>query len=563
MCGIAGVVSKHTHINAVPLLKHMLYAMTHRGPDGAGIAAAGVVQRKRTLRDICFEELQGPMALGHVRLAVTGGVDGMQPFTGKNLVLLHNGEIYNHHELRNEFGPTLHCETDTDSEVILGLLEHFYDGDLYRTVSRLLPLLDGVYVLAVTDNKQTVLARDKIGVRQLYYSSNENHLAFASEKKPLLALGIPHDGIARLQPGHLMVISGNDTHISEFWNPYELRSSEYITDPDEALDAYRRVLTKSIRKRINGQKRVGIVFSGGIDSMLIAHMLQSENFPFTCYTAGSAGATDIEWAARLAQAYGFPLKIKTLSVEDIEALIPRIIEDIEDYSLNQVEVAVPLHAAMTMAQENGERVVLTGQGADELFGGYSWYPRIVDQEGYASFERYSWDDTFLLYKECLEREDKIAMAHSIELRVPYLDPEVIEIAFRISPALKISEHDDQFGKRLHRDLALFLGIPREIAYRKKEAAQHGANIHTILDSLARTAGITDDSLVSAGYHPDQFILEKLGSSSRYGFRYGDHHLWKPLSHVQYYLDSRAAQLNLFPLPAKTRWKQISAALKAT
>jgi asparagine synthase (glutamine-hydrolysing) len=306
---------------------------------------------------------------------------------------------------------------------------------------------------------------------------------------------------------------------------------------------------------------VGIIFSGGIDSVLIAYLVHKMGVPFTCYTAGGKGARDLEWAESVARRFNFPLKAKTLMMEEIQTLIPQVIKDIEDHSSNQVEVSIPIYAAVRMAQEEGERVILTGQGADELFGGYPWYSKIVEQEGYKSFEKHSWEDTFLLYKECLEREDKISMAHSLELRVPFLDVEVIQAAFQISPELKIRPSGDRLGKRIHREYGASIGIPEGVAFREKEAAQHGANIHDAIELLAGKTGITETNLKDAGYDPNQSVTEKLGSSSRYGFRYGDHHLWKPQAQVQYYLDCQAADLNVLPQDSRTHWLETTRRLE--
>jgi asparagine synthase (glutamine-hydrolysing) len=564
MCGIAGIISKNNQNRIGKLLKRMLQTMQHRGPDGAGFTIGGIVERKRKLNELNFDEKEGNIGLGHVRLAITGGIDGLQPFQSNNgrLSLLHNGEIYNYRKLRSELNNNYKFETDTDSEVILKLLEKHYEGDLSTAVKQILPKLDGVYALAVTDNKQTVIARDKIGVRQLYFYTDDEYFAFASEKKPLISICGNFEKIRRLLPGHMITIEANNVQDFVFWTPESIWPTRYINDKKEALKAYGQTITDSIIKRTADQKRVGVIFSGGIDSFLIAHKLNNLNIPFTCYTAGRNGASDIEWASNLADKYNFPIKIKQLTLEEIENLIPQIIMDIEDYSLNQVEVAIPIYASVRMAQENGERVILTGQGADELFGGYPWYSKIVDQEGYKSFEQYSWNDTFLLYKECLEREDKIAMAHSIELRVPYLDPAVIKVAFQISPKLKISCGNDQLGKRIHREFCVSIGIPERIAFRKKEAAQHGANIHNVFEILASKTGVNKACLEKAGYDPNKSIMEKLGSSSRYGFLYGDHHLWKPMPQVQYYLDSHAANINLLSPKSKSHWEEVTCRLEA-
>lgn len=289
---------------------------------------------------------------------------------------------------------------------------------------------------------------------------------------------------------------------------------------------------------------------------MIAHLVKEMGIPLTCYTAGRGnGASDLHWAGKTADELGFPLQVKTLSRNDIETMIPEVIHDIEDNSLNQVEVAIPIFASVRMAQEEGERVILSGQGADELFGGYPWYPKIVDQEGYDKFVDRSWEDTFLLYKECLEREDKIAMAHSLEFRVPFLDPQVIRSAFSIAPDLKITGGSDSQGKRVHREYCKSIGIPEGIAFRPKEAAQHGANIHDAFEEIAHSQGLTAPLMDKVGYDPEKTVDEKLGSSSRYGFRYGEKELWKPQPHVQYYLDSHAAELGFFPRLLHHHWKE--------
>jgi asparagine synthase (glutamine-hydrolysing) len=564
MCGIAGIVSADETDETGSLLKRMLEVMLHRGPDGAGFVIGGDLERKLKFEDLNFEEKRGKVAMGHVRLAITGGKSGLQPFQSKDkrLALLHNGEIYNYRELRKEVPAGTELATESDSEVIIKLIEKYYTGDLLTAVKRVLPKLDGVYALAITDNKQTVIARDKIGVKQLYLAECSDHVAFASEKKSLLAISTPYHSIKRLLPGHLAVMNEEGVRDFPFWSPESIRPSVYITDKEEALQAYDDAVMDSVAKRVAGRKRVGIIFSGGIDSVLISFLVRKLGIPFTCYTAGREGAVDIEWAQNAASRFEFPLEIRRLSLNEIEELIPEVISSIEDHSLNQVEVSIPMYASVRMAQEAGERVILTGQGADELFGGYPWYSRIVEQEGYQSFEERLWEDTFLLYKECLEREDKIAMAHSLELRVPYLDPQMIKLAFSISPHLKIGRNDDVLLKWIHRQYGLSIGVPEETAFRKKEAAQHGANVHTVFEELANKSGITETVLQQAGYDLHKSVVEKLGSSSRYGFRYGDHDLWKPLLCVQYYLDSQAAKLNLLPPESQQHWEQVTDELRA-
>jgi asparagine synthase (glutamine-hydrolysing) len=423
-------------------------------------------------------------------------------------------------------------------------------------VKRILPGLDGVYALAISDQRQTVVVRDRMGVRQLYYTVNGKHTAFASEKKPLWELFGRAAEINRIPPGHMLTMDAQRSDVVQFWSPEQLRNEPAITNRDEALASYDAAIRSAVQKRIHGRDRVGIIFSGGIDSVLVAYLVREAGVPFTCYTVGCGhNAPDLVWARDVAKRLGFPLQEKVLTPAEVEELIPEIIRDIEDHSLNQVEVAVPIYIANRLAQEAGERVLLTGQGADEMFGGYPWYSRVAEADGYETFVQRSWEDACLLYKECLEREDKITMAHSMELRVPFLDPEVIRVAFRIAPELKVNKGEDKLGKRIHRDYCRSIGIPKDIAYRVKEAAQHGANVHDTLGALAQQHMPDAAALRAAGYDPDQSVTEKLGSSSRYGYRYGDEQLWKPDPQMQFLLDSHAARLGLLPVDACRHWEE--------
>jgi asparagine synthase (glutamine-hydrolysing) len=504
------------------------------------------------------------MAFGHMGLAVADGGKDLQPFQSKNgqLSLLHNGQIYNHQEIRSGLKAGYHFETNSDSEIILWLVEDRYDGDLTSAMKEILPMLDGVYTLTVTDNKQVVIARDKIGLKQLYYYSDDDQVAFAGEKKALMQLSGNGAQIFRLLPGHMATIDREGIHDFCFWTPESIRPAERIKDKKEALQTYGQVIVEAIRKRVAGRRQVGIIFSGGVDSLLVAYMVQKLGIPFTCYTAGRKGASDVEMARNIAKRFNFSLKIQILTLGEIEKLIPQIINTIEDHSLNQVEAAIALYVSARIAREAGEQVILTGQGADEIFGGYSWYPAIVDQEGYGSFARYSWEDTFLGYKETFERENKIATAFGLEMSVPYIDPDVIKVAFQISPELKIQRGKDQIQKRIHREYGISIGIPEEIGFRKKEAAQHGANVHDALEELASRTGVTESLLRDVSYDPNQSVVETLGSSSRYGFRYDDPSLWKPLAHVQYYLDSHAAGLKLLPPKSQIHWEETTRRLEA-
>jgi asparagine synthase (glutamine-hydrolysing) len=540
MCGIAGILSKKGE-NVVPLVGSMLRCMVNRGPDGAGLVADDHIVKSNSISTMQLQNVSGKSALGHTRLAIVGGTCGAQPFCScdDRILLEHNGEIYNYKKIRKRLVKHHKFTTMTDSEVIVHLIEdHLRKNSLLGAIKKTVAELDGVYALAIQDKKtgETVLVRDRIGVRQLYYADTSNFVAFASERKALWKIGIK-EPTRRILPGSAIIIS-QDGRLQSFQvaDPIPQKVRIIHRTMASAVEAYRKALVDAMEKRVQDFQRIGIIFSGGIDSVLIAYLAAKMVPEVICYTGGVTGSSDIIYARQIADRLGLKLKVCELSQEGMERLIPEVMNVIEDSNAGQVEVALPVYCAVKLAHEDGIKVMLTGQGADELFGGYSWYAKVVEKEGYKMLRRRMIEDLLLLYKETLEREDKITMAHSIELREPFLDPEVIKVALATSLRLNVRGGDDSFGKHVHRKLAETLGIPRDIAYRIKEAAQHGSGMHGMLDAIARKQGF-EDSTVSDIYLEELKMREKIGSSQRYGYLFGDRKIWIAEPHMQMYLDS--------------------------
>lgn len=543
MCSIAGILSKNGS-DIADSITEMLTRMPNRGPDGSGVLLGDRLLYFKSLSELSKNHFSGNFVLGHSRLAIVGGRSGRQPLQSCDgrLILAHNGEIYNHKEIRNELSATHNFITESDSEVIIHLVEQYLgDGnDLIKAIKKTTDILDGIYAFAIRDCKTGLIAlvRDQLGVRQLYYTDHQDLMAFASEKKSLLGIA-PRGEIKRIMPGTIVLIDSNFV-IREFeldkpiFSDSERKKVVY-NNPAEAILAYQRALLASMKKRTRDLEKIGIIFSGGIDSVLIAYLAKKMVPGVVCYCGGLKGSPDVLFAEEVAKRLNLPLHINALDVQEVEKMLPRIIEVIEDNNVGQVEVAIPVFAAVEMAHRDGLKVMYTGQGADELFGGYSWYPRIVEREGYSVLGKHMANDLSLLYKETLEREDKIAMYHSVEIREPYLDTEVIRVALRTKLELNVTGKDDMYGKRVHRDLAVKLGIPLDVAYRKKEAAQHGSGIHDALNYIAKKNGY--DSLSVPEFYLSQLKgREKIGSSQRYGYNYCEQSLWGTLPHVQLCLD---------------------------
>ena len=546
MCGIVGILSK-TGENVVPLVESMLSCIACRGPDGATIAAAEQTVQTDSVSDLRKHPMSdSSTALGHVRLAIVGGTCGQQPFRSCDgrFIVEHNGEIYNYKKLRNKLENSHRFVSQTDSEVIAHIFEDNYakTRDLQDAIKMTVSELDGVYAIVIRDEEtgEIVLVRDVMGVRQLYYGQNSQLVAFASERKALWKIGLKEPTL-RIHPGSALIIMpdgsfGEQQKITK--NPVSNQKIRYKT-LSSAIEAYKKALVSSMRKRTQDFDRIGIIFSGGIDSVIIAWLAKKMVREVICYTGGVEGSSDIAFARKIAKRLNLKLRVNELTSNEVEEMIPEVINTIEHTNAGQVEVAIPVYAAVKLAHEDGIKVMFSGQAADELFGGYSWYGKIVkDGGGYAGLRHYMNEDIQLLYKETLEREDKITMAHSIEMREPFLDLKLIRLSMKIDLRLNVKGVSDAFGKHVHRKLAQELGIPRDIAYRSKEAAQHGSGIHQVIDLIARKHGF-DESTISAKYLDILKSRERVGSSQRYGYLFEDEKkkMWIAEPHVQMYLDS--------------------------
>src|ERR671938_27086 len=335
MCGIVGILSKKGE-NVVPLIEPMLSCMVNRGPDGAGIAANDLVIQSDSLENLKYNKLSGSSALGHLRLAIVGGTCGQQPFRScdQRWTVEHNGEIYNYKKIRKRLSKYHKFDTQTDSEVIVHLLEdHFIkNNDLLYAIKKTVAELDGVYGIVIKDEVTGTIAlvRDKMGVRQIYYGDNNNFIAFASERKALWKVGVKEPTKCVL-PGHTIIITSNGL-LQEFkvaHPPTHSMKVAYKTMAS-AISAYEKALVASMRKRTQDFDRVGIIFSGGIDSVIIAWLAKKMVREVICYTGGIQGSSDIVFARQIAKKLDLKLRVNELTNDEVEQMIPDIIHTIEN-----------------------------------------------------------------------------------------------------------------------------------------------------------------------------------------------------------------------------------------
>jgi asparagine synthase (glutamine-hydrolysing) len=489
MCGIAGVFGTPDNNMEV---KKMLAALGHRGPDACGVHTAG------------------DMSIGNTLLKITG--DMPQPLTGRGSFVL-NGEIYNFRELAAEIG----LKTGSDTELLFTLIENGMKTGLtpINAVFSALSKVNGDYALAYTFGTELVLARDPSGVKPLFYwngtGMEKPDLAFASEKKALSAIGregkpLPQGGVLGFN-----IKNGKITEKVEERSLKIKAPEERISGEEEAVFHLKAALERAVALRLTPIS--GIAFSGGIDSAFLAALAKRIDPEISLYAVGLPGSHDIAQAEYAAEAIGMKrnLKVHFLSPDEIEAAVPKVIYATESTDPLKVSIGLPLYIVAKTAREGGKRVLLTGQGADELFGGYSRHEGFFEQ-GPDVLEREIYSDLENISTINLERDDMVTMANSVELRVPFLDKEVIKIGLAIRPELKVVKKDGLYIRKYILRKAAEDLLPPEILWKEKKAMQYGTGVQKTLDGLARNSGFSRKQ----GNHIERY-LKNIAFENGFGF----------------------------------------------
>lgn len=472
MCAIVGLIGEDINTGLLQMLK----TLKHRGPNGSGV----MVGEKVIYGDL--EELEipkGSLGIGHNLLSIVGK-EGLQPIKRGNLVLVSNGEIYNYQELKHDLKDNY--ITDSDCEVILNLISKYYKSSLADAVKKAVKFLDGDYAFAVYDGKDLVMARDPVGVKPLYYGEDTKQklFGFSSERKALWNIGIKN--VKTLQPNKMLVnqnLVDSENNLEKLINKKGKLNSEKADNFNDIKSSLKNSLIDSVEKRIKGLDKVGIIFSGGVDSTIIARITVDLGIKPILYSVGQESSVDLKFSKKAAKWLDLPLKCQLIDEKVVRQNLPGVLDAIEEYNIMKIGVGMTAYLASKMAHDDGLKVVLSGQGADELFGGYHRYLDYFHNKGEDAQDDLK-NDVLNLYHVNLERDDAACMAHGVELRVPYLDLEIINMAMNIPMKYKIKDGKDPLRKCILRRVASDLKVPPEIVYRPKKAAQYGSGIHKLL-----------------------------------------------------------------------------------
>ncbi|WP_217533674.1 asparagine synthase B [Vibrio cholerae] len=483
MCSIFGILDIKTDAATLrPIALEMSKKLRHRGPDWSGIYASDKA------------------ILAHERLAIVGLNSGAQPLYSpdRKLILAVNGEIYNHKEIRERYNGQYEFQTDSDCEVILAL---------YRDKgAELLEELNGIFAFVLYDEEKDeyLIGRDHIGIIPLYQGHDEHgNFYVASEMKALVPVC---KTLSEFPPGSYL--SSKDQAVTRYyvrdWNSFD-EVKDNVSSKEELTQA----LEAAVKRQLMTDVPYGVLLSGGLDSSITSAIakrfaaMRIEDDEKSAawwpqlhsFAIGLEGAPDLKAAREVAGKIGTVHHEMTYTIQEGLDAIRDVIYHIETYDVTTIRASTPMFLMGRKIKAMGIKMVLSGEGADEIFGGYLYFHKAPNAK---EFHEETVRKLLALNLFDCARANKSLAAWGVEGRVPFLDKEFIDVAMRLNPADKMCGNGKMEKHILRECFEHYL--PESIAWRQKEQFSDGVGYGWI-DTLKATAEakISDQQMETAKF----------------------------------------------------------------
>jgi asparagine synthase (glutamine-hydrolysing) len=481
MCGIVSIfnIKKQTHELREKALR-MSQKIRHRGPDWSGINCGGSA------------------ILAHERLSIVDPESGGQPLFSpdRKVVLAVNGEIYNHQEIRRQYAGRYDFQTGSDCEVILALY-HDKGIDFLEDIS-------GIFAFALYDEEKDafLIARDPIGVIPLYIGYDSDGTVYVASE--LKALEGQCERYEPFLPGHYYWSRepGMNRYYHRDWFEYDA-----VKNNEASVDAIRDALKDSVKRQLMSDVPYGVLLSGGLDSSVISAIAEKfsehrieDNSQTRAYwprlhsfAVGLKGAPDLAKAKLVADHIGTVHHEINYTIQEGLDAIRDVIYFIETYDVTTVRASTPMYLLARVIKSMGIKMVLSGEGADEVFGGYLYFHKAPSAKAF--HEETVRKLSKLHYYDCL-RANKSLSAWGVEGRVPFLDKEFLDVAMRTNPEAKMCP-GSTIEKKIVREAFADM-LPAEIAWRQKEQFSDGVG-YSWIDTLKKitSKAVSDEQMAHA------------------------------------------------------------------
>ncbi len=499
MCGIVGVFDLKSKTDQIrPKVLEMSKKLRHRGPDWSGI--------------YCGDKA----ILAHERLSIVDPQSGKQPLYSKdgNLILAVNGEIYNHQSIREQMKDSYEFLTHSDCEVILALYK--------QKGIDFLEDLNGIFAFALYDqiNDCYLIARDHIGIIPLYIGWDQFGNFFVSSE--LKALECVCNKIQEFLPGHYLY--SKDGQIKK-WYTRDWTSYDAVKDNAADIAQLRKALEDAVQRQLMSDVPYGVLLSGGLDSSIISAVakkfaemrVESGNtekawWPqLHSFAVGLVGSPDLAAARKVADHIGTVHHEIHFTIQEGLDAIRDVIYHLETYDVTTIRASTPMYLMARVIKSMGVKMVLSGEGADEVFGGYLYFHKAPNAQAFHE-ETIRKLSKLHLY-DCL-RANKSLAAWGVEGRVPFLDKEFLDVAMRLNPEDKMAKNGRMEKWILRKAFEDYL--PESVAWRQKEQFSDGVG-YSWIDTLKAVAieKVTDEQLANAKY---RFPINPPMSKEEYHYR---------------------------------------------
>ena len=499
MCGIAAIFNIKSDVSPLrPKALAMSKKIRHRGPDWSGIYTGGTA------------------ILAHERLSIVDPESGRQPLYSPDnkQVLAVNGEIYNHQDIRRCYEGKYQFQTGSDCEVILALYRDKGIGFLEE--------LSGIFAFALydADTDTFLIARDPIGVIPLYIGYDDDGTVYvASELKALEGNCQRYEVFL---PGHYYSSTEGEMkrYYSRDWFEYE-----NVRDNDSSVDDIRRSLMDAVKRQLMSDVPYGVLLSGGLDSSVISAIAErfSESriedngetkawWPrLHSFAVGLKGAPDLAKARLVADHIGTVHHEINYTIQEGLDAIRDVIYYTETYDVTTVRASTPMYLLARVIKSMGIKMVLSGEGADEIFGGYLYFHKAPTPQAFHE-ETVRKLSKLYLY-DCL-RANKSLSAWGVEGRVPFLDKEFLDVAMRTNPAAKMCR-GKEIEKRIVREAFADM-LPDAVAWRQKEQFSDGVGYSWIDTLKSITADMVSDEQMA--HAAERFPINPPRNKEEYYYR---------------------------------------------
>jgi asparagine synthase (glutamine-hydrolysing) len=446
---------------------NMLSALSSVSPEAFGIGSASQVKIERTTDALRKMDLKSPTVIGY-RFSGILHSDRPQPILLEDAAIVFDGRIY------RPAGPpklqTLVSKPEEKTEEKIKIFIQKSSGD---------------YAFALAAAGRLFAGRDPVGARPLYYGENARFVALASERKALWRIGI--DKAYSFPPGHVAVIDKNGfKHEPAKTLTYSEPKPISMQAAAEKLEA---LLRNSTAQRVSALKEAAIAFSGGLDSSIIASLARESKLNVQLIHVSLEDQKETEHAKKVAEILKLPIHTRLLKQEDVEEVLPKVLWLIEEADPVKTSIGIPIYWAAEQAAEIGFKVMLAGQGADELFGGYRRYVDDYSLLGEEEVRKRMVRDIEGICETNLERDFKICNFHDVELRLPFATFEIAKFALDLPVKLKIDPRQDSPRKLVLRKTAENMGLPQCVVQKPKKAMQYTTGIDKAIRRLAKRHGL--------------------------------------------------------------------------